>query len=192
MGIYFWAVYSILLIYWLVFSSIPYYLSFLKKIFKVGLFIYLFIFDCAGSLLLHTGFLWSQYAGFSLLWLLLWQNTASRGMGFGSCGIWAKQLQLMGSRALAQQLWYTGLVATQLWGLPRVEIQFVSPALIGEFLATGPPGKPSCRLDCCSFIVNLKVKQHQSSNFFLCKYCVGYKSYPLSINSRISLLITIK
>ena len=90
MGVYFRAVYSVLLIYWLVFSSIPYYLSFLKKIFKVYLFIYLFIFDCAGSLLLHTGFPWSQCAGFSLLWLLLWQSTASRGMGFGSCGIWAK------------------------------------------------------------------------------------------------------
>ena len=44
MGVYFRAVYSVLLIYWLVFSSIPYYLSFLKKIFKVYLFIYLFIY----------------------------------------------------------------------------------------------------------------------------------------------------
>ena len=62
-----------------------------------------------------------RHAGFSLQWFLV--------------------LQSIGSRAWAQQLWHTGLVA--LWGLPRPRIEPVSPALVGGFLTTGPPGKPS-------------------------------------------------
>ena len=52
-----------------------------------------------------------QCAGFSLPWLLLLQSTGSRHAGFSSCGTWAQQLLLAGSRAQAQQLWRTGLVA---------------------------------------------------------------------------------
>ena len=33
-----------------------------------------------------------QCTDFSLLWLLLLQNTGSRHVGFSSCGIWAQQL----------------------------------------------------------------------------------------------------
>ena len=36
--------------------------------------------------------------------LLLLQSTSSRGVGFSSCGTWAQQLQLPGSRAQAQKL----------------------------------------------------------------------------------------
>ena len=50
-------------------------------------------------------------AGFSLLWLLLLRSTGSRRAGFSSCGTWAQQLWLVGSRAQAQQLWCTGLAA---------------------------------------------------------------------------------
>ena len=50
-------------------------------------------------------------AGFSLRWLLLLQSTGSRRAGFSSFGTRAQQLQLMGSRAQAQQLWLMGLVA---------------------------------------------------------------------------------
>ena len=83
--------------------------------------IYLF-FDCAGLSLLHAGFLWLQrvgailqlwYTGFSLQRFLLLQSTGSRCTGFSSCGVWAQQWQLMGSRAWVQQSWCTGLVA--LW-----------------------------------------------------------------------------
>ena len=31
-------------------------------------------------------------------------------VGFTSCSPWAQELQLLGSRAQAQELWYTGLV----------------------------------------------------------------------------------
>ena len=50
-------------------------------------------------------------AGFSLWRLLLLQSTGSRHVGFSSCGTWAQQLRLTGSRAQAQQLWHMGLVA---------------------------------------------------------------------------------
>ena len=50
-------------------------------------------------------------AGFSLQWLLLLRSMGSRCTGFSSCGMRAQYLWLMGSRAQAQQLWRTGLVA---------------------------------------------------------------------------------
>ena len=61
------------------------------------LYLYLLIclfFSCAGSSLLHTGFLSLQGTGatlslrcedFSLWWFLLLPSTGSRGTGFGSC-----------------------------------------------------------------------------------------------------------
>ena len=52
-----------------------------------------------------------QCTGFSLWWLLLLPSTDSRCAGFSSCGTWAQQLWLVGSRAQAQQLWRMGLVA---------------------------------------------------------------------------------
>ena len=81
--------------------------------FFLTLSIYLFIFGCVGSSLLRTGFLQLRCVGFSLRWLLLLWSTGSRHMGFSSCGTWAQQLWLVGSRAQAQQLWRTGLVAPQ-------------------------------------------------------------------------------
>ena len=43
-----------------------------------------------------------QCAGFSLRWLLLLQSTGSGHAGFSSCGTWAQELWLVGSRAQAQ------------------------------------------------------------------------------------------
>ena len=50
-------------------------------------------------------------ADFSLQWLLSLWSTGSRCAGFSSCGTRAQQLWLTGSRAQAQQLWHTSLVA---------------------------------------------------------------------------------
>ena len=50
-------------------------------------------------------------SGFSLWWLLLPQSTSSRRSGFSSRSAWAQQLRPLGSRAWAQYLWCTGLVA---------------------------------------------------------------------------------
>ena len=54
-----------------------------------------------------------QCAGFSSRWHLLLRSMGSRHAGFSSCGMQAQQLWLMVSRAQAQQLWRTGLVALQ-------------------------------------------------------------------------------
>ena len=45
------------------------------------------------------------------VWAQCWGLWALARTGFSSCGLWARQLQLTGSRALAQQLWHTGLAA---------------------------------------------------------------------------------
>ena len=74
------------------------------KICLISLFVF-FFFGCIGSSLWCTGF--------SLPWLLLLQSTDSRRTGFSNCGSQAQQFWLVGSRAQAQQLWHTGLVASQ-------------------------------------------------------------------------------
>ena len=40
--------------------------------------------------------------GFSLRWFLLLWSMGSRRVGFGSCGVWAQELWLVGSRVQAQ------------------------------------------------------------------------------------------
>ena len=64
-----------------------------------------------------------QCAGFSLRWLLLLRSMGSRHVGFSSCGTRAQQLWLAGSRAQAQQLWHTGLVAPRHVGSSRTRAQ---------------------------------------------------------------------
>ena len=77
--------------------------------------------------------------GFPLPWLLLLQRTRALGcVGFGSCGTWAQQLQLPGSRAQVSWLWHTGLVALQYVGSSRARIKPMSP---GRFFTTESPGK---------------------------------------------------
>ena len=65
-------------------------------------------------MLLHTasrGYSSLRCTGFSLRWLLLLRSMGSKCTGFSSCGTQAQQLWLAGSRAQAQGLWHTGLVA---------------------------------------------------------------------------------
>ena len=59
-------------------------------------------------------------------------------------GVQASEVAAPGSRALAQWLRLTGLVAPQHVGSFRTRDQMVSPALAGGFLATGPSGKSQC------------------------------------------------
>ena len=51
-----------------------------------------------------------QCAGLSLPWPLLLQSTGSRRADFSSCGMWAQQPWLMGSRVQAQQKHGPGIV----------------------------------------------------------------------------------
>ena len=100
--------------------AIQYILVAYLFIYFLNLFIYLFwlrwVLIAAHGLSLvaasggHSS-LWCT--GFSLWWLLLLRSTGSRRAGFSRCDVRAPQLWLVGSRAQAQQLWRTGLVA--LW-----------------------------------------------------------------------------
>ena len=79
----------------------------------VNNFIYLLIFGCAGSLLLCRLFSscseWASHCGGS-------SCCRAQHLGclaFSSSGLWAQLLWFPGSRAQAQWLWHTGLVAQQ-------------------------------------------------------------------------------
>ena len=121
-------------------SSHAFWISF--RIFKKEF--HLFIFSCASSSSLHD----------------LFPGCGDRGL-LSSCGAWAshcggysccgatgsracglQQLWLSDSRARAQELWYTVLIARGMWNLPRSGIEPVSPALAGGFFTTELPGKP--------------------------------------------------
>ena len=93
--------------------------------------IQLFIFGCAGSLLLHLGFLCRDEEGCS-------------GSRYTGCVSWcAQELQLLGSRVQALQLWHTGSDALWPMGSPQIRARNCAPASAGGFLPTGPPRKSS-------------------------------------------------
>ena len=97
----------------------------------------MFIFGCVGSSLLRGlslvaargGYSSLRCTGFSLWWLLLFQSTGPRHAGFSSCGTWAQQLWLTGSRVQAQQLWRTGLVAPRHVGSSRTRARTRVPCI---------------------------------------------------------------
>ena len=93
-------------------------------LFKIILFIYFLVFvavhglslvvENQGPLSLSVSLSLSlQCEGFSMWCLLLLKCTGFMCTGFMSCSTWTQQLWPVGSKALAQQLWCTGLVA--LW-----------------------------------------------------------------------------
>ena len=100
--------------------SVSYFYSYKSLFYFFNLFIlfiqfwlcWVFVAGCGLSLVAASGgYSPLQCTGFSLRWLLLLQSTGSRCVGFSSCDTWAQQLWHVGSRAQAQQLWRTGLVA---------------------------------------------------------------------------------
>ena len=80
------------------------------------------------------GYSWLQCVGFSLRWLLLLRSMGSRRAGFSSCGMLAQQLWLVGSRAEAQLLWRTGLVAPQLVGSSQTRARTRVPCIGRQIL----------------------------------------------------------
>ena len=70
-----------------------------------------------------------QCAGLSLPWPLLLQSTGSRRADFSSCGMWAQQPWLMGSRAQAQQLWHRSPVALRHVGSSRTRARTRVPCI---------------------------------------------------------------
>ena len=55
--------------------------------------------------------------------------------GLGSCGSWALEPMLSSCGAWAY-------LSLSTWGLPKPAIKPESPALVGGFFTTEPPGKP--------------------------------------------------
>ena len=118
-------------------------------------FMYLFIFGCIGSSLLHAGFLqlWrvgatlrcgvraSRCSGFSCCRARALGVRASVVVahGLSSCGTWALERRLSSCGTQAQLL-------RGMWDLPGPGLEPVSPALAGRFSTTVPPGKPSASL----------------------------------------------
>ena len=104
-------------------------------IFKKYLFIYFWL--CWVFVAVHGFFLVVASRGYSSLrcmgfllwWLLLLWIMGSRCASFSSCGGWAQQLWLAGSRAQAQQLWRTGLVALRHVGSSRTGAQTHVPCI---------------------------------------------------------------
>ena len=106
--------------------------DFFKKF--IYLFIYfwlrcVFVAVCRLSLVAASGgYSLLRCAGFSLWWLLLLWSTL-QVHGFSSCGMWAQQLWLAGSRAQAQQLWHTGLVAPRHVGSSQIRARTRGPCI---------------------------------------------------------------
>ena len=130
------------------------YLLILKYIFK---YLYLLIFGCAGSWLLHG--LCSSCGE----WMRLSSCAAQASSCGGSscCGAQARGLtgfRSCSSQALEPRLnscgaW--GQLLHVLWDLPGPGIKSVSPALAGRFFTSEPPGKPL--FICFSFYLFLVV-----------------------------------
>ena len=152
--------------------------------FLIYLFIYLFIFGCIGSSLLRAGFslvvvnggyssLWCT--GFSLRWLLSLQSMGSRHTAFSSCGTWAQQSWLAGSRAQAQQLWHTGLVAPRHVGSSGTRAQTHVPCIGRRILnhcttRQVPAPLSSTKYNALQSVYNI-ISQHLPEHFFCFLFC---------------------
>ena len=115
--------------------SILFYL-FIRNVF----ILFILIFGCIGSSLLHVDFLQLWRAGATLRC----SARASHCIGFSCCG--AQAVDVWASVVVARGLSSCGTQAQLLrgmWDLPGPGLEPVSPALARGFLTTAPPGKPS-------------------------------------------------
>ena len=117
-----------------------YFANKLVFFFKINLFIYFllhWVFVAALRLSLVAvswGYSSLQCVGFSLRWLPPLRSTGSRCTGFSSCGTPAQQLWLAGSRAQAQQLQCTGLVAPRHVGSSQTRARTCVPCIGRQIL----------------------------------------------------------
>ena len=116
--------------------GVPQFIYFFEtqEVFKKNLFIllFIFIFGCVGSSLLHAGFLQLQRGRATLCC----DVRASHCGGFCCCGARALERRLSSCSTQAQLLY-------GMWDLPGPGLEPVSPVLAGGFPTTAPPGKPS-------------------------------------------------
>ena len=95
--------------------------------------IYLFVFGCAGSSLLHTGFSLDAATARPLLAAALTRLSAAAPLSVE---------QSTGPRAQAQQLRRMGLVVPQHVALSQIRDQTGVSSTGSGFFTTEPPGKP--------------------------------------------------
>ena len=102
-----------------------------------------------GVLGLHCSvraFFWLQRAGDTLRCRVRTSHCGGFSCGAQALGhgasVGLKELQPLGSRAQAQQSWYTGFMSGSMWDLPRPGLEPMFPALAGRFFTTEPLGKP--------------------------------------------------
>ena len=134
--------------------------------FFLNLFIYLFIFGCVGSLLLHVGFLQLRQAGATLGCGV----QPSHCGGFSRCAAWAQLLH-------------------SVWDPPGPRLEPVSPPLAGGFLTTAPPGNSAD----ISYIIlvgqvisfNLEQKLFQGLAYIPCP--CSSRWYVLTVKPRVSI-----
>ena len=134
-------------------------------LFFLILFIYLFLAElglrcCSRAFLqlrqTNYSSLWCK--GFSLRWLLLLQSMRSTCTGFSSCGSWAQQLWLKGSRAQAQQLWRMGLVVPQHVGSSQIGDRTHVPC-IGKWVINHCTTREVPRVSFCHQKISINLKQ---------------------------------
>ena len=133
--------------------------------------------------------------GFSLQWLLLLQSTGSRHTGFSSRGTWAQQLWHAGSRAQAQQLWCTGLVAPWHVGSSQTRARIRVPCIGRRILNHCTTKEAQVSFPCSVFPTEdgnsqkvldlLSVVLGKSQTFFAGSWCVLF-STEWSLSKRVS------
>ena len=137
-----------------------YFFSFLN-------FIYLFIFSCAGSLLLHR--LFSSFSEWELLSSCSCSDLCCRGawalgyVGFSSWGAWAHQLRLPGSRAQAQQLQHMDFAA--LWHVGSSTIRGSNSCLL-HWHVDSFAARENLFSSLISFIKVLQLYSYKSFTYF--------------------------
>ena len=141
-------------------------------LFLINLFFnFYFIFGCVGSSLLHAGFLQLQGAGATLRCSV----RASHCGGFSCCGArpldtqasvvvacGLQQLWLSDSRARAQQLWRTGLVAPQHVGSSQTRARNCV-LCIGRWILNHCTTREAQQFVFCSFLFLFPHESNQHS-----------------------------
>ena len=108
-------------------ASFIWYPSNIMVCFKL---IYLLIFDCTGSLLLHVGFSLAAVEGVTLLCSV----QASHCGGFSYCVAWTQEHRLSGCSTQAQWLQHTGLDASWHVGSSQTRDRTCVPCIGGWIL----------------------------------------------------------
>ena len=117
-----------------------------------------------------------QHASFS--------SCSARALGravFSSCGTWAQQLWLAGSRVQAQQLWHTGLVAPQHVGSSqtrdRTHVPCIGRRILNHCATRGQPLYLFCKLSLQVFLIKFYWIAFFLIDFYEFLMYYGYEAF---------------